>query len=213
MTNLHQKFWDSKHLEAEELKKLKNPSKFVRWSIKYFPKSTYILELGAGTGRDAHFLIRKGFKVLATDFSKVALEYALKTVNSRNKSKINILQFDLSNQFPFPNESFDVVYANLAIQYFTKKITQQIFDEIFRVLKPTGCIAVLVNSISDPEYGQGKKIEEDFFEISPGRPKRYFSISSLKPFTIKFKKIVLDNKGSDPKRNNKGNLIRFIGKK
>lgn len=213
MINLHQKFWDSKHLEKSEIEKMSTPSIFINWAIKYFPKNAYILELGAGVGRDTRLLLKKDYSVLATDFSKIALDYILKKINQKSKLKVNVQQLDLSDQFPFPDKTFDIVYANLVIHYFNKETTQQIFNEIFRVLKPRGTVAVLVNSMNDPEYGRGRKIEEDFFEILPGRPKRYFSIESLKPFVSKFKTIILDNKGSDPKRNNKGNLIRFIGRK
>lgn len=213
MNNEHQKYWDAKHLEEEELAKISCPSVFVELATRYFPPEIQILELGAGTGQDTHFLIDHGFQVTAIDFSKPALDLNLETANAEGRNRLHIQQLDLSEPFPFADQSYDVVYAHLVVHYFDRQTTQQIFDEISRVLKPGGILAVLVNSIDDPEYGQGRKIEEDFFELRPERPKRYFSVSSLRPFTNSFEALVLDNKGADPRRDHKTGLIRFIGKK
>lgn len=213
MSNAHQKYWDAKHLEVEELAKISGPSVFVEWVTRYFPPEAQILELGAGTGQDTHFLIDHGFQVTATDFSKPALDLNWETANTGARERLQIQQFDLSEPFPFNAQSFDAVYAHLVVHYFNRQTTQQIFDEISRVLKPGGIVALLVNSVDDPEYGQGRKIEEDFFELRPERPKRYFSVDSLKPFVEEFETVLLDNKGSDPRREHKDGLVRFIGKK
>lgn len=211
--NKYQKFWDNKHFEKSELNKINRSSVFAQTSLKYFPDKANVLELGAGIGHDTHLFINNGHQVVATDFSKPALEYNLKTADIKNKKHLSILQFDLSNRFPFADQSFDVVYAHLVIHYFSRKITQQIFDEIFRVLKPNGIVAILVNSTTDPEYGQGKILEEDYFEIPSAGPKRYFSVESFNKFIGKFETIILDDKGVDPRRAHKTDLIRFIGRK
>lgn len=213
MNNKHQKYWDAKHLEEEELAKISSPSVFVELAARYFPPEAQILELGAGTGQDTHFLVDHGFQVTATDFSKPALDLNWETANAESRSRLQIQQFDLSEPFPFSDLSFDALYTHLVVHYFDRQTTQQIFDEISRVLRPGGIVALLVNSVNDPEYGQGRKIEEDFFELKPGRPKRYFSVESLRPFVSKFKTVILDNKGSDPRRSHKNGLIRFIGKR
>lgn len=204
-------FWNKKHFEEEELTNMNKHSAFVEWSMKYFPKGAKILELGAGTGGDTLFLDKQGVEVMATDFSKPALK-ALKRKANKN-SQLETKQFDLSNLFPFKDEVFDIVYAHLVLHYFNKQTTQQIYDEIFRVLKPGGIVAVLLNSVTDPEYGTGKELEEDYFDVPNKGAKRYFSIESLKPFISKFEIITLDNKGSDLRRDHKKDLIRFIGKK
>lgn len=56
-------------------------------------------------------------------------------------------------------------------------------------------------------------LEEDYFEILPGRPKRYFTPESLGVFMRKFGTLVLDNKGADTRRNRRTGLVRFIGRK
>lgn len=211
MRNENQDFWDKKHFEKEELSRMSQHSEFAEWCMKYLPRGDRILELGAGTGSDSLFLAGQGFEVVATDFSQPALDKLKET--AIDNTHIETEQFDLSNPFPFEDQSFDAVYAHLALHYFNRQTTQQIYDEIYRVLKPEGVVAVLLNSTADSEYGQGERIEDDYFDISDKGPKRYFSPESLSTFTGKFKTLVLDNKGTDPRRNNKEDLIRFIGRK
>lgn len=212
MTNLeHQKFWNRKYHDDDKLVRMSQHSIFVEQTMDYFPKGGRILELGTGTGADSLFLVSHGFKVVATDFSEAALS-ELQT-RSANTPNLEIKQLDLSNPFPFNDQEFDVVYAHLSLHYFNSQTTKQIFDEIFRVLKPEGTIAVILNSVTDEEFGTGPVIEEDFFEIPGKGAKRFFRVETLKPFVEKFNETILDNKGSDMRRDQKEGLIRFIGKR
>lgn len=198
-------FWNKRFLPKSEGQKISDQSKFAKWCLQFLPKTGQLLELGSWGGRDSLFFASKGYQILATDFSTKVLEHL-------KQSNLAVKYLDLTKTFPFKDHSFDIVYAHQVVHYFTKHITQQIFDEIFRILKPNGILAIACNSIKDPEYKTGKKIEDDYFEIAPGWRKRYFSIDSLKPFVKKFKTIVLDDQGQDPRRNYY-HLIRFIGQK
>lgn len=211
MSNPGLKFWNKKHFEKDELTRMSQHSAFVEQSMKYFNKGDRVLELGAGIGSDTLFLASQGFEIVATDFSQPALD-KLKEKAGDN-AQIETKQFDLSDPFPFEGQSFDAVYTHLTLHYFSRQTTQQIYDEIYRVLKPGGAVAVLLNSTADSEYGQGEKIEDDYFDIPDKGPKRYFSPESLSSFTGKFETLVLDNKGADPRRNHKEDLIRFIGRR
>lgn len=211
MSNSGLEFWNKKHFEKDELARMSQHSAFVEQSMKYFNKGGRVLELGTGTGSDALFLADQGFEVVATDFSQPALD-KLKKIASDN-THIETKQFDLSDPFPFEDQFFDAVYTHLTLHYFSRQTTQQIYDEIYLVLKPGGVVAVLLNSKTDSEYGQGGKIENDYFDIPDKGPKRYFSPKSLSTFTEKFEILVLDNKGADPRRNHKEDLIRFIGRR
>ncbi len=115
---------------------------------------------------------------------------------------------------PFDDASFDIVYAHLSLHYFDRQTTEQIFAEMYRILKPKGLLAFFTNSTNDPEYNTGTQIEADFFEIE-GTTKRYFSVESAKQFAYAFRSVLVDNKGETYKDRAKGihNLIRFIGTK
>lgn len=206
--------WSKLHSTYKDKDWIDKPSLFAETAIEYFPKSGRILDLGAGQGQDTRFFAEHGYDIVSTDISKSALEINQKKITEHLKRKIIIKHLDLSSSFPFPDESFDVVYAHLSLHYFDKKTTTEIFSEIERILKGDGILAFLVNSTNDPEYTTGEKIEEDFFKIGEAS-KRYFSIETAKKFTSHFNTILLDDSGETYKDRAKGvhNLIRYIGKK
>lgn len=206
--------WNNLHKHYATQDWINKPNIFAEEVLEYFPSNGKVLCLGDGQGQDGRFFAFKGFDVISTDISESALEI------NRNKSveekikNITISKMDLREIFPFKEGEFDVVYAHLSLHYFSKEITKKIFDEIYRVLKKNGILAVFTNSVDDPEYNTGKKIEENFFEIE-GVAKRFLSVETMKEFTYKFESILVDNNGRTYKDEAKGvhDLIRFIGKK
>ena len=121
----------------------------------------------------------------------------------------------MSETFPYEDDLYDVVYAHLSVHYFNFEITQQLFSEIYRVLKPGGIFAVLTNSMSDPEIEGYAKLEDKYYRGPSGVTKRYFTVESMKKFANQFEVIVADEKGETYKDRAVcvRNLIRFVGKK
>jgi SAM-dependent methyltransferase len=207
-------FWNQQHDAYAQTDWITKPSRFAQWAIEFFPQAGTILELGAGHGFDSIFFASKGYQVISTDFSENARVYIKKHLGHQDKSNIVIENLDLSKPFRYKEGSFDIVYSHLSIHYFTDEVTKQLFDEIYRVLKPGGVVALLANSTSDPEYNTGEKIEEDYFRID-ALYKRYFSVESMRKYAQQFEEIVCDNQGTTYKDEAIGvhNLIRFVGKK
>lgn len=197
-------YWNGAHKKYTQKDWITKPTIFATQVIKYFPKGAKILELGCGQGQDTKYLVDQGFSVVASDFSQFALDQI-----KDSRAEIKIL--DLNNPLPFKKESFDVVYSHLALHYFDKKRTQELFDEIYDVLKPGGIFATLTNTIEDPEVKDGKFIEPEYFEFETIK-KRFFSVDSMRDFTKKFEPIILDAHGETHKDEIK-TLIRFVGKK
>ena len=79
---------------------------------------TKVLDLGCGAGNNSLYLLKHGFKVIAVDYSDVAL----KIVNDKLKDVETILT-DISNPLPFEDNSFDLVIADLSLHYFNKETT------------------------------------------------------------------------------------------
>jgi SAM-dependent methyltransferase len=123
-------------------------------------------------------------------------------------------ELDLRKPFRYEDGTFDIVYSHLALHYFSAEETVRAFDEIYRVLKPGGVLAFLVNSVNDPEYNTGIKLEDDYFETE-GTQKRYFSKKTARQFAKKFEIILCDEEGESYKDAAKGvhGLVRFVGVK
>ena len=94
--------WDKKYQENPTLLQKREPSLFVK---KYCnaTKGRRVLDLAAGTGRNAIFLESRGFSVDAVDISKIALD----VLKSRSKDTINIIEEDLDNFTP--TKDYDLI--------------------------------------------------------------------------------------------------------
>ena len=103
----------------------------------------------------------------------------------------------------------------MALHYFDAATTKKVFADIYRVLKPEGIFATLVNSVDDSEMKEYnyEKIEDDFYKNPAGIAKRYFSVETMGEFTKDlFEPLLLDNEGKTYK-DEIFTLIRFVGKK
>ena len=204
--------WDNKHDKYAKTSWIDKPTLFAQSILKYFPASGTVLDLGGGQGQDARYFANKGYDVTLTDLSDNGLKYAQE--KTPDNLKIKIKQHDISTPLPWPDKSFDIVYSHMAVHYFDHQTTIRLFDEIYRVLKNDGTLALLVNSIHDPEYKTGTELEPNFYKIGE-KTKRYFSADTLKQYITKFKTILLDEHGETYKDRavNNDNLTRFVGKK
>jgi SAM-dependent methyltransferase len=198
------KYWLGKLAKYKTENWSQRPSIFAQEAIKYFPKNGKLLELGAGLGQDGRFFAQNNFKVTSTDL----------TTQIASLPGIETQVVDMSKQLPFQKSSFDVVYAHLSLHYFDQKRTQQLFREIYNILRPGGVLAFLVNSIHDPEAVEGKEIEKDYRLIN-GIQKRFFTLILAQELTGEFTEVMLDENGTSYKDKKAGltNLIRYVGKK
>jgi SAM-dependent methyltransferase len=116
----------------------------VRITREVFPANTAlkILEVGCGTGISIEHLARQPVKhsLVGMDFSRTMLTQAM----GRCARLENAPRFVLASGFglPFPDRSFDMVYATRFIHQFRHADKKQIYSEMLRVLRPGGVAAV-----------------------------------------------------------------------
>ena len=206
--------WEKLHCHYAHQDWADKPSIFAEKAHPFFPKSSKILEIGAGVGNDSIYFARNNFNVVSSDLVTDSLEKSISHLAEDTFRNISVQKIDLRDRLPFEDGSFDVVYSHLSLHYFDHATTLCIVSEIERLLKPQGIFAFLANSTDDPEYGSGEKIEEDFFKIGDVS-KRYFNIEFTKALTHNFEAKLIDNCGQTYKDNAKNvhHLIRFIGQK
>ena len=117
------------------------------WLEEYLPlfdKSEIILDLGCGIGANTRYLIEQGYSVLSCDYSNEALRNIDQFID---KSKTKYL--NMNDSFPFDDDSFSIIIADISLHYFTDKKTIQIMKEIKRILKHGGYLIARVSSIND----------------------------------------------------------------
>jgi SAM-dependent methyltransferase len=91
-----------------------------------------ILELGAGTGRQAMYLAERGFQVDAVE---------IPDSNYVNDRLFPITDYD-GQHLPFPDDTFDVVYSSNVLEHV--RDLEILYAEIRRTLRPGGtCLHIL----------------------------------------------------------------------
>ena len=77
--------------------------------------------------------------------------------------------------FPFANESYSLVIADLSLHYFDNDATIQIMSEIKRILKENGVLLARVASVNDFNFGAGigEQLEKNFY-FEGDYTKRFF---------------------------------------
>jgi ubiquinone/menaquinone biosynthesis C-methylase UbiE len=82
-------------------------------SLSFLKKDDIILELNSGTGTDAIFFAKKGFKVLATDLSDGMIEKIELKVNQEKLSGlIDVLQCSYTDLNRIQNQKFNFIFSN-----------------------------------------------------------------------------------------------------
>ena len=208
MPSKEEDYWLQKRRKYASEQWANQPSLFAQTALGFLTPEGKILELGAGLGQDGIWFATQGFDVTQTD---LAIEEMLPIPGNVALTRTRL---DLSHTLPYVLHTYDAVYACLSLHYFDWDRTERLFDEIFETLKPGGVFAMLVNSVNDPEYNTGTKLEEDYFEVD-GINKRYFDLASVQRLTQRYKPLLFDDKGTSYKDQEKGisNLVRFIGEK
>lgn len=191
----------------------KRPSIFVESVKEYYPGTGKVLELGCGAGQDGLWLASQGYDVTQTDL----IEGMFPDIRRRAEelgAKTELKQLDLLDLSSIEDSSFDVVHAHLSLHYFDKDTTEQIFKEIYRILRPGGVLSALFNSTSDPENNEGEEIEPHYRKIGSLK-KRFLDIAEARHFAEDFNILLADDEGETYKDRAIGtkNLIRLVAKK
>lgn len=108
-------YWDESH-KTYSMGKIT----YDNWLDKYKDVldkcKTKVLDLGCGVGNDTLYLTERGFKVIACDYSDVALKHLKEQLKS-----VETKWLDISNPLSFKNTTFDFVIADLCLHYFDEK--------------------------------------------------------------------------------------------
>lgn len=207
--NDQKQLWNNAHQKGEMSHYFSKPADFAEEVIKIIKPHSNILELGCGIGNDSIAFAKAGHKILATDFSDVAISRNLKQF--REVSGLTFKVLDINERTSFNNDEFDIVYARLSLHYFTNEETRSIFDEIHRMLKPNGLLCFVCKSISDPLYGKGVKIEKDMFAYKD-HVRHFFSEEYAKSLLENSFKIEKMKSGDEKFYGNDSAFVQVIAK-
>ena len=146
--------------------------------IDLFDEDKEILDLGCGIGADTLYLLEKGYKVLSTDFSNEALQ-SIKNNIPNSKT----MYLDMRDNFPFEDNSYSIIVADLSLHYFDNETTIHIMNEIKRILSNNGILLARVASVNDFNFGagEGEELEKNYY-FEGAYTKRFFDLEDVNKY-------------------------------
>jgi len=142
------------------------------------PENPTVLDIGCGTGISTFELMKRTQgrgKFYGIDISQKMIDLARSKAAGLSYSNVEFIKGD-AERLEFPESSFDLVLSNQVFHFILNK--QKALDEIFRVLKPMGQVALLFFGESTGRELEeiGKKIRSRHTEYSWPEPQRLLSL-------------------------------------
>jgi SAM-dependent methyltransferase len=140
-------------------------SNFRRWMASELwdlATDAPIIEVGCGDASFTRDLAQYSTNVTAIDISASQI-----AENSRTFPRIKFVQHDVAEQFPFPDDSFEVIWCSEVLEHLFNPVFA--VEEMHRILRPGGRLLVTV-----PYHGRFKDVlialfkwEEHFSPTNP----------------------------------------------
>jgi ubiquinone/menaquinone biosynthesis C-methylase UbiE len=143
------KRWDVIHKKTH--KEIIGPSAYAQEKEKQFPRGSVVCELGGGTGADAVHFLKNGHSVILLDISDFALKVVQKQAQeAKVAERLKVVQTDFGlHALPLSDNSVDIAYSRISLNYFGRKQTTFLFTDIYRILKPGGRAFITLKSPDD----------------------------------------------------------------
>jgi len=198
------KHWEASFSNKPEMFGLE-PSYSAQKALEIFKKNNinYIVELGAGLGRDTIFFAKNALKVHALDYSTSAIKIIKEKAKENNLEDLITTEiFDIRKKLPFDDQKFQGCYSHmLYCMALTTNDLEKLNNEIQRILKPGGINVYTVRHTNDGDFKRGVHVGEDLYE-NDGFIVHYFSEEKVNSLLKGFKNISIEKfeEGTFPRK-------------
>jgi len=144
-------------------------------TLPQLPEGAQVLELGCGNGKTLQAMLSRNWEICAVDFSVEALDLCQAMLNRVKPGSMVTLMLADAKSLPFPDRSFDAVFAYHVFGHGLSKERKAMVKEPIRVLKPGGKLFVKAFSDSDLRAGQGTALETSTYQRGDGIVTHYFN--------------------------------------
>ena len=132
--------------------------------LSCFGKESNLLEIGCGSGRDAAFMQKHGYKITGIDGSQGMIDMA---VSCHPELEGHLLLIELPDNLTFHDSSFDGVYSIAVLMHFELTDIQLIINKIHSIIKPKGRFLFSVPLKREGLDGSGYDKEGRLFTLLP----------------------------------------------
>jgi 2-polyprenyl-3-methyl-5-hydroxy-6-metoxy-1,4-benzoquinol methylase len=131
-------------------------------------KGKHVLDLGCGGGQNSIILAKMGAKVIAIDYSKEQLAYAIHLAK-KEKVKVEFINFDIEkiDRLKFSGK-FDIIFSSYTLQYVPN--LTRLFKKLSKIIKLKGIfVFATLHPLFTSDWGKFKGKEYalvyDYFNV------------------------------------------------
>lgn len=110
-----------------------------KWSKENPGQVGFAVDLGAGTGRDTLYLLKKGWHVLAIDLEEKAIEIIKSRLSEEEASRLST-QVASFEEMELPSVC-DIINARNALSYCDPDAFPNVWEKIVNCIAPGGCFS------------------------------------------------------------------------
>jgi len=126
------------------------PNLIVPLVSSHLKPDSRVLVVGCGEGRDALFLARFGFDVVATEIAQSGLDKVSKAIDNSG-IKLELIKLDAHESHSHLGK-FDAVFMMNVVQFLEPDRIQERLAHFQSLVKPGGFMSVQVFTVEDPQY-------------------------------------------------------------
>ncbi len=133
-----------------------------------------ILIPGIGYGRNATVFINSGISVTGIEISKTAIDIA----NANSTHPLKIFHGSVTDM-PFDNHLYQGIFCYGLLYLLNETQRRKMVNDCYKQLMPGGWMVFTLISKSSPNYGKGKELAKDTFEIGNGGQLFFYDLSTV----------------------------------
>jgi SAM-dependent methyltransferase len=133
-----------------------------------------VLLPGVGYGRNAKAFLDAGMSVTGIEISETAIGLA------RSELHLDIpIHHGSVVDMPFDDRVYDAVFCYGLLYLLDASARAKLLRDCYAQLAPGGPMIFTVIAKNAPQYGQGTKLGEDWYEVHPGVPMFFYDAASI----------------------------------
>jgi ubiquinone/menaquinone biosynthesis C-methylase UbiE len=154
----NKKYWNDYYNSKEHII---NPSSFAQFiARKFIKKDSYVLEVGAGDGRDTFYLRKKAKYILGVDLSSIVIKKNKLKSKLFGYKNISFKNLSSSHVHKIKNKNINFIYARFFIHSINEN-SENIFLKILsKKFNHNTLIALEFRTIKDVLMKKGKRISK-----------------------------------------------------
>lgn len=169
-------FWENSFIEKQTMWGF-DPTGSAIFANDFFKEKEIsdVLIPGIGYGRNAKLFLDSGIKVTGIEISQTAIDLAKKYYGT----DMNIYHGSV-NDMPYDNHLYQGVFCYGLIYLLDVEERKKLINNCYNQLQSNGYMIFSVISKKSPNYGMGKQIGKDWFEIPEGARLFFYDENSIK---------------------------------